>query len=206
MQDRQVLAMATDIQAILRNLSSCYQFKDKSVIHVGAGGGQFLGYATDARSVVAVDPEISAVERLRAALALLPFRDRFTVVQGEFGTHLGAADVVFFEFCLHEIPEPRNALRDAKLLASDVVVIDHDPESRWAWHTAETDKARNSWAAVHDYSVRLDRQFTGVQRFSDVSELLQKVGCLGEPAISRANLFLNQAPIEIETKYRIAVF
>ncbi|MDT8067840.1 MAG: methyltransferase domain-containing protein [Terriglobia bacterium] len=198
--------MATDIQAILRNLSSCYQFKDKSVIHVGAGGGQFLGYATDARSVVAVDPEISAVERLRAALALLPFRDRFTVVQGEFGTHLGAADVVFFEFCLHEIPEPRNALRDAKLLASDVVVIDHDPESRWAWHTAETDKARNSWAAVHDYSVRLDRQFTGVQRFSDVSELLQKVGCLGEPAISRANLFLNQAPIEIETKYRIAVF
>ncbi len=197
--------MATDIQAVLKNLSSCYQFEDKSVIHVGAGGGQFLGYAAEARSVIAIDPEISAVERLRTALAVTPFRDRFTVVQGEFGTHLGKADVVFFEFCLHEIPEPRMALRDAKTVAPDVVVIDHDPESRWAWYTAETDKARSSWAAVQEYPVRLDRRFTGAQRFANVSELLQKVSGLGEPALGRAKQLSDQAPIEIEMKYRIAV-
>ncbi len=197
--------MATDIQAVLRNLSFCYPFRDKSVIHVGAGGGQFLGYASEARSVIAVDPEISAVERLRSALALVPFRDRFTVVHAGFGTNLGAADVVFFEFCLHEIPEPQIALRDAKLIAPDVVVIDHDPDSRWAWHTAETDKARNSWAAVETYPIRLNQRFTGLQRFADVLELLQKVGELGEPAIGRAKQMSNQAPIEIEMKYRIAI-
>ncbi len=198
--------MATDIQAILKNLSFCYQFKDKSVIHVGAGGGQLIGYATEVRSVVAVDPEISAVDRLRSALALVPFRDRFSVVHGEFGTHLGTADVVFFEFCLHEIPEPHIALCDAKAVAPDVIVIDHDPESRWAWHTAETDKARNSWAAVQQYPVRLDRRFTGVQRFANFLELLQKVGGLGEPAVGRARQLSDQTPIEIEMKYRIAVF
>ncbi len=206
MQHRLVLAMATDIQAILKNLSSCYQFRDKSVIHVGAGGGQFLGYAADVRSVIAVDPEISAVNQLRSALVSLPFRDRFRVVQGEFGPHLGGADVVFFEFCLHEISEPQIALRDAKVIAPDVVVIDHDPESRWAWHTAETEKARNSWAAVEKYPMRVDRRFTGVQLFADVSALLQKVGVLGEPAVSRAQQYSGARSIEIEMKYRIAVF
>ncbi len=198
--------MATDIQAVLRNLSSCYEFKDKSVIHVGAGGGQFLGYAAEARSVIAVDPEISAVVQLRSALAQVPFKDRFTVVQGEFGAYLGAVDVVFFEFCLHEIPEPQVVLRDAKVLAPDVVVIDHDPESPWAWHTAETVKAQNSWAAVEKYPIRLNRRFTGMQRFANVTELLQKVGGLGEPAVGRAGQLSDQAPIEIEMKYRIAVF
>lgn len=198
--------MPTDIQAILKNLSSCYQFKDKSVIHVGAGGGQLIGYATEVRSVVAVDPELSAVDRLRSALALVPFRNRFTVVHGEFGTHLGSADVVFFEFCLHEIPEPQTALQDAKAIAPDVIVIDHDPESRWAWHTAETEKALNSWAAVEKNPIRLNRYFTGMQRFADVAELLQKVSGQGDSAISRAKQLSDHAPIEIEMKYRIAVF
>ncbi len=206
MQHGQALAMATDIQAILRNLSLCYDFKDKSVIHVGAGGGQLIGYATEVRRVVAVDPEASAVERLHSALLQVPFRDRFTVVCGEFGTHLGNADVVFFEFCLHEIPEPKAALSDAKKVAPDVVVIDHDPESRWAWYTAETDKARNSWAEVEQYSVRLNQRFTGIQRFADVAELLQKVGELGEPAVGRARQLSDQTPIAIEMRYRIAVF
>lgn len=176
------------------------------MIHVGAGGGQFIGYAAEVRDVLAVDPEVSSLDRLRSALALVPFGDRFTVVQGEFGTHLGSADVVFFEFCLHEIPEPQTALRDAKALAPDVIVIDHHPESRWAWHTAETEKARNSWAAVEKYPILRDGCFTGIQRFAGISELLQKVAELGEPATSRARELSGHAPIAIEMKYRIAVF
>ena len=60
--------MATDIAAILQNLGSCYNFTGKSVIHVGAGGGQFIGYAFEARSALGVDPDPEAVARLTAAL------------------------------------------------------------------------------------------------------------------------------------------
>jgi hypothetical protein len=35
--------VATDIEAIIRNIGSCFDFTGKSVIHVGAGGGQFIG-------------------------------------------------------------------------------------------------------------------------------------------------------------------
>jgi hypothetical protein len=36
--------MATDIARILKNLTAFYSFAGKSVIHVGAGAGQLIGY------------------------------------------------------------------------------------------------------------------------------------------------------------------
>ena len=63
--------MATDTDAILSNLCSFYDMRDKSVIHVGAGGGQLIGYAFNARSVLAVDPDRIAVSRLETAIQQL---------------------------------------------------------------------------------------------------------------------------------------
>ena len=60
--------MATDIAAIVRNLEAFYPFKDKAVLHVGAGGGQFIGYAVHAKRVVGVDPDPEAVDRLKTAV------------------------------------------------------------------------------------------------------------------------------------------
>ena len=60
--------MATDIAAILRDLESCYDFTRKSVIHVGAGGGQLIGYAGRTRNVLGVDPDTAAAERFPRAL------------------------------------------------------------------------------------------------------------------------------------------
>lgn len=197
--------MSTDIGAILNNLTSCYRFAGKSVIHVGAGGGQLIGYATNVRRVVAIDPDLTAVARLRAAIASMEWENRFTVVHGEFGPQLSPVDVVFFEFCLHEMRDPQLALKIAKSLAPDVLIIDHHPESQWAWHTAETEKAARSWAVAEQSLLRLDRQFVAVQRFVNGQELLQKVNTLGEPAISRAHQLFSQAPIQIEMMYRIAL-
>ena len=53
--------MATDIAKVIANLASFYDFSNKSVVPVGAGGGQFIGYASDARHVVAVDPDTAAL-------------------------------------------------------------------------------------------------------------------------------------------------
>ena len=196
--------MATDIAKVLANLASVYDFNGKSVIHVGAGGGQFVGYAGKARHVLAIDPEPEAVFKLRAAIEAIGLGDRFTVRQAGFASIGERADVVFFEFCLHEIDDPEAALRHARTLAPETLVIDHAPESRWAWHCAETEKAARSWAAVERAGIRRDQRFTGQQLFPDVEALVTRLASLGEPSASRARALGTATDIAIEMIYRIA--
>ncbi len=197
--------MATDIAAILRNLESCYDFADKSVIHVGAGGGQFVGYAVRARKVLGVDPDAAAVERLKLAIREQGLESRFSALRGDILTVAERADVVFFEFCLHEIVDPRAALRHARTLAPEILIVDPAADSRWAWHLCETEKAHRGWAAVERYALTLDRTFPGVQRFHDHAELLAKVQVLGECVIRRAQEFAGQRDFTIDMPYRVAL-
>jgi hypothetical protein len=197
--------MATDIAKVIANLTSFYDFRNKSVVHVGAGGGQFVGYASDARHVVAVDPDAAALEPLRAAIDRLGLGNRFTVRQARFESLSDQADVVLFEFCLHEMDDPDAVLRHARTLAPETLVIDHAPESQWAWHTAETEKAARSWAAVERAGVSADRAFVGRQLFPDVDALVARLASLGEPAVSRARALGNATGIDIEMIYRVAL-
>ena len=197
--------MATDIAVVLANLTGFYDFRDKTTVHVGAGGGQFIGYAARARQVVAVDPDANAIARLQVAVGAMGLRDRFAVRQEEFESIVDPGDVVFFEFCLHEMSNPAALLTHARRLAPETLVIDHAPGSRWAWYTAETEKVARSWGAVERAGVRRARDFSGVQRFADAEALFQKVESLGEPAVSRALAHAGPAPIEIEMTYRIAL-
>lgn len=52
--------MATDLSAIVRNLTAFYDFAGKTVVAVGAGGGQLAESARSMRHVVAVDRDPSA--------------------------------------------------------------------------------------------------------------------------------------------------
>jgi len=197
--------VATDIAKVIANLTSFYDLGGKSVVHVGAGGGQFVAYAAQARHVVAIDPDAEAIVRLRAAIEAAGLAERFTVRQADFEAIADPADVVFFEFCLHEMNDPDAVLRHARTLAPETLVIDHAPESRWAWHTAETGKARRGWEAVERAGIRADRRFVGRQLFPDVEALVARLESLGEPAVSRARAFGETSGIDIEMIYRIAV-
>jgi ubiquinone/menaquinone biosynthesis C-methylase UbiE len=197
--------MATDIAAILGDIESCYDFTGRTVIHVGAGGGQFIGYAGRARSVLGVDPDLAAVEHLKVAVRQRGLEDRFRVLQGDLLTVSARADVVFFEFCLHEIVDPLTALRQARALAPEVLVVDAAPGSAWAWHLCETEKVLRGWAAAERFPRALDRTFTGVQRFRDHAELLARVQVLGEPVIRRILEFEGRRDIAIDTPYRVAL-
>ncbi len=197
--------MATDILVVLSNLTTFYDFRDKTVVHVGAGGGQFVGYAARAQRVIAVDPDASAVAQLQTAIGALRLGDRFTVKQADFETVTDRADVVFFEFCLHEMADPEASLRHARTLAPETLVIDHAPESRWAWHTAETEKATRSWAAVDHAGARRVQDYSGWQHFGDREALVQRIKSLGEPAVSRARTLARARPIEIAMTYRMAL-
>lgn len=197
--------MATDIEAILRNLEAFYEFNGKSVIHVGAGGGQFVRYAIRAGSVLAIDSDLSAVERLRESIQKEGLTDRFDVVHGEFASVRAKADVVFFEFCLHEIADPAEALHHARSLAAEVLVADHEPDSQWSWYTCETEKARRSWGSVERLGAIRRESFAAVQRFADYAELVSKVEVLGEPALTRVKDFEGQREIEIAMPYGMAL-
>jgi 2-polyprenyl-3-methyl-5-hydroxy-6-metoxy-1,4-benzoquinol methylase len=197
--------MATDIAKVLANLTSFYDFRNKSVVHVGAGGGQFIGYASDARHVLAVDPDAAALATLRAAIDTMGLGDRIEVRQARFESLSDKADVVFFEFCLHEIDDPDAMLLHARTLAPETLVIDHDPGSRWAWHTAETEKAARSWAAIDRAGVSAHQVFVGRQLFPDVDALVARLASLGEPAVSRARALEGVTGIDIEMIYRVAL-
>jgi hypothetical protein len=197
--------MATDINAVLENLMSFYDFSKKSVVHVGAGGGQFIGYAPVARSVIAVDSDSTAVDHLKAAIEQMKMQNLFTVIHGDFLSISNQADVVFFEFCLHEMTQPEQVLIYAKTLAPEILVLDHLPDSQWAWYTCETEKAERSWAALRSMPIVRMANFKALQLFDDHAQLQERIKPLGPPAIDRASVLVGQQNIEIKMTYAAAL-
>src|SRR5882672_2122131 len=137
--------MPTDLDLIVANLTSFHDFSGKIVIHVGAGGGQLIGYAASCRKVVAVDNDPSALERLEQRVADLALQTTVSVVACDFYDLELPGDVVLFEFCLHEMRDPVAAIDLARAMAEDVVVIDHLPESRWSWYANEEKAVARTW-------------------------------------------------------------
>jgi hypothetical protein len=197
--------MATDIAAILQNLEGCYDLSGKSVIHVGAGDGPFIAYADRARRVLGVDPDAVSVERLRTAIREMDLEGRFRVLQSDLRSVSARADLVYFDFCLHEIVDPLTALRHAQTLAPDVLVVDPAPGSAWAWHLCKTEKVLRGWAATERFPRVLDRTFAGVQRFHDHAELLASIRVLGECVIRRGRDFEGRQDFTIDMPYRVVL-
>jgi SAM-dependent methyltransferase len=197
--------MATDIAAIVRHLEEFYSFRGKTILHVGAGGGQFIGYAVHAARVVGVDPDADAVDRLKAAIREAGLQDRFHALRADLMAVTEKADVVLFEFCLHEIADPDAALRHAGTLAPHLLVVDPAPGSRWAWYCGEEEKVVRSWAAVDRVPPARAARFLGKQSFRDYGELAAKIGMLGEPTLTRIAEFRDRTDFEIPMPYRMAL-
>lgn len=197
--------MATDVGLVVRNLLEFYPFAGKTVVSVGAGGGQLVEYGREALRVVAVDVDAGALGRLSDVLAARGLADRFELVHSDLLGLAARGDVVLFEFSLHEMPDPSSALRHARSLAPDVVVLDHAPGSEWARHVAEEDKVLRSAEAMRRLGVRAERLFLGEQRFADHAELLAKVSGQGPLAVERAERFRGAPGIVIPFGYGVAL-
>jgi SAM-dependent methyltransferase len=197
--------MATDIGAIERNLQSFYDFRDKSVIHVGAGGGQLIGYASITRSVLAVDIDSGAASRLEESVREKGLEHLFTIEVADILSISPEADVVFFELCLHEMPDPGKALKHAHALASNILIIDHHPDSPWAWYVCEEKKAGRSWNEVRKFNIAREASYAAEQHFDNYSDLLTKVEVMGETAIERIADFVDTSNIIIKMQYTIAL-
>ncbi len=189
--------MATDIGLIIKNITEFYNFKDKTVIHVGAGGGQIIQYAQVARQVIAIDSDPAAIELLKSKVKTSPFAAKFNILQIDFYEIQLTADVVFFEFCLHEMTDPTRALANAQTLASTVLIFDHAPDSTWSWYVAETEKLSRSWQAIERYQAKQAMSFQAEQFFTNYEELFQKVKIAGPVCLQRIEKF------RTETAFRI---
>ena len=130
-------------------------------------------------------------------------QDSVEVIGGKFEDVALSGDVVYFEFCFHEMADPHKALMHAKTLAPDVVVFDHSPGSEWIFFGAEEDKVEQSSEFMKGVGVRSHEEFHAEQRFANFAEFLAKVCPQGPTAIERVQRFKNATNIVIPMDYEL---
>ena len=197
--------MPADYRKMVADLVAFHDLGGKTVLAVGAGGGQLVEYGRAARRVVALDSDAAAVETLRRKLKAAGLEDRYEPVVGDLFRTSRPADVVLFEFCLHEMPDPGAAVEHARGLAPDVVVFDHAPGSKGAFIASEEAKVAAAWAALGRFPVRKTRMCETVQAFADFDGLYDKVKGQGATTLARIEAYRGETDIRIPMSYGLAL-
>ncbi len=195
--------MATDYAQLTENLFRFYDFRDKVVLFVGAAGRQLLDPSAGTKKLIAIDQDVEGLRELAARVAAEGIQESVEVVGSKFEDVSLSGDVVYFEFCLHEMADPDQALAHAKNLARDVVVFDHSPSSEWIYYGAEEDNVRGSAQAMERFGLRRREKFQTEQRFEDYAGLFAKVSPQGPTAIQRAQRFAGARNIVIPMDYEL---
>jgi ubiquinone/menaquinone biosynthesis C-methylase UbiE len=194
-----------DYGELKENLRHFYDFTGKVVLFVGAGAGQLLDPSTRTKKLIAIDRNVEALGELKSKISANGTQHSVDVVAANFEDVSLFGDVVYFEFCLHEMDDPQKALAHARALAPDVVVFDHSPGSDWAFYAVEDDKVRRSAKAMLRFGIRRRETFRSEQRFRDHTELLAKVAVQGPMAVERAQYFANVTNIVIPMSYELTL-
>ncbi len=197
--------MATDINKIISNLLGFYEFNNRTIVTVGAGGGQLIEYGRVSKYVIALDYDREALDKLKVNLIKSGLEDKFELIHSDFNLSVVQGDVVMFEFCLHEMEDPEIALKHALTMATEIIILDHWPDSEWAFFGDEDQKIVKSWKALELFPVKKIQKFDTVQFFHDYEELYQKVKAQGEVSISRITGFQGNTNFSIPMSYGIAL-
>jgi hypothetical protein len=197
--------VATDVRFIAESVCEFYDFDRKSVIAIGAGNERLIEYARRARFVIAVNEHEGALNRLKQQVCEQRLGARFFMFVGKVAAVPFHADVVLFEFSLHEISNPRAALDYARRLAPEMVIIDHAPGSRWSWYAGEDDGIAESWAAVPPSAIRRERTCDAFQRFGNYLDVKFRMRGNGAASQARIAELQNARPIVISMPLRLAV-
>jgi len=197
--------MATDVQKIIQNLLAVYDSSGRTIIVVGGGGGQFIEYGRRAAQILALDSDAEAIRLLRENLKKAGLEDRFTPILGDVFESGLKGDAVLFEFCLHEMSDPKAAIRHAQTMAPDIIIIDHWPGSEWSYYTAEAEKVRVSWEALESFPLKKKQSYGAVHVFNDYDDLYLKLKVQGELSLARIEKFRSKKNIAIPITYGIAL-
>ena len=197
--------MAVDRAQITQNLARFYDFSGKVVLYVGAGGQQLLEPGTKTKKLIAIDGDAKSLRPLQTKVTTQRLHDSISVINARFEDVDLRGDVVYFEFCLHEISDLDSALRHARALAPDIVILDHLPRSPWTFYAAEEDEVRRGAEAVERFEVRKREVFSAEQRFADYDELVGKLTSQGAVALERIKCFAQTKNIVIPMDYQLAL-
>ena len=197
--------MATDIKKIINNLLEFYDFDNQTIITVGAGGGQLIEYGRVAKKVFAIDYDKEALQKLKDNLIRSGLDDKFSIIHSDFYLTSLTGDVVMFEFCFHEMEDPEAALEHALTMAPNVIILDHWPDSEWAYFGGEEENIAKSWTTIKLFQLIKVQKFNTFQHFNDYEEIYQKVKVQGENSIKRINDFKGKKKFTIPMSYGIAL-
>jgi hypothetical protein len=196
--------MAADYKQMEQNFRQFYDFSGKTVVGVGAGGGPFTDLVCESKKLIVIDKDPAAIRQWEARIAA-GLKDRVDLVHADFFATSPRGDVVYFEFCLHEMHDPSQTLRHALTLAPEVLVFDHLPDSEWAFQGAEEDKVRRSTNALADFNCLRHQAFRTEQRFENYQQLLDKVSPQGALAMQRAQRYRDAREITIPMTYGLSL-
>jgi len=175
-------------------LHGFYDFEAKVVLCVGAGHGQLLDPKILTAETVLIDRDEKSLAGMHAK------QGRVRTIAADFKDVNAPGDVVYFEFCLHEMDEPREAIERAKELAPDVVIFEHSPGSEWMFYAAEEDGVRQSAQALAQFPSKRRENVHAEQTFKDHAELVAKLAAQGDLALQRAARFTGATNIVIPMK------
>ena len=197
--------MATDIKKIISNLLSFYDFYNQTIITVGAGGGQLIEYGRVSKKVLAIDFDKGALQKLKNNLIKSGLDDKFELIHSDFYLSNLKGDIVLFEFCFHEMEDPEAALKHALTMAPNVIILDHWPDSEWAYFGGEEENIAKSWPTLKLFHLIKVQKFDTLQFFNDYEEIYQKVKLQGEISIRRINDFKEKKNFTIPMSYGLAL-
>jgi ubiquinone/menaquinone biosynthesis C-methylase UbiE len=197
--------MATDVKKIINNLLNFYNFDDQIILSIGAGGGQFIEYGQNSQHIFAIDNDNKALIKLKKAVQTRQLEDKYTLLNLDFFEVWNKADVVFFEFCLHEIKDPKAAINHALILAPNILIIDHWPGSEWSYIVDEKEKTEKSWKVIKTFEIKKVKHYTSSQFFNDYEELYSKVKSQGARTIKRINQYRDKKKFTISMSYGLVL-
>jgi len=199
------IRVAVDYHQLRQNLQRFYDFANKTVLFVGAGGKQLLDPSVPAKKLIAIDRNIDSLAELKTNVSARGLNGSVEVIASNIEDIRISGDVVYFEFCLHEIADPDRALAHARSLAADIVVFDHLPDSEWSFYAAEDEMVRRGTLAMERLGFRRRETYSALQRFKDHAELQAKLAGQGTLAITRAEHFRGVTDIAIPMDYQLAL-
>jgi hypothetical protein len=193
--------MVADYKRLSDVLGRFYDFSGKRVLAVGAGS-RLLDLAIPMKELIILDRDADALDQVRAGLdGSRPVE----LVNGRFEEFSRRADVVYMEFCLHEMADPDGALAHGKALARDVVVFDHRPESEWVFLAAEEGDVARGARAIDEGGARFRQSLIAHQHFQSHGELVEKLASRGALAQDRAQRYRGAKNIVIPMTCELAL-